>query len=89
MKPQNYSRLSLRERILTRTMNHNCFRGAKADNPARSTGRTRPWSHLPGRVFGFGGARGGEPQVAEFQTQRLPGDSQEQGGLMLTSPSVL
>jgi hypothetical protein len=39
--------------------------------------------------FWFRGARGGESQVAEFQAQGLPGDSQDQGGLMLTSLSVL
>src|SRR5437762_13879825 len=39
--------------------------------------------------FGFGGARGGGPQVAEFQAQGLPGDPQEQGGLVLTPPGVL
>ena len=31
---------------------------------------------LAGVSFGFGGARGGRPQVAEFQAQGLPGDPQ-------------
>ncbi len=40
-------------------------------------------------TFGFGGARGGQSQVAEFQTQGLPGYPQYQGGLVLTPPGVL
>ena len=44
---------------------------------------------LAGVSFRFARARGGEPQVAEFQAQGLPGDPQEQGGLVLTPTGVL
>jgi len=37
----------------------------------------RASTHILARVsFGFGGARGGQPQVAEFQAQGLPRDAQ-------------
>ena len=44
---------------------------------------------LAGLSFCFRGARGGQPQVAEFQAQGLPGDPQQQGGLVLTPAGVL
>jgi hypothetical protein len=37
---QTDSRLSLRERVFKRTLIERCFRGAKADNPERSTAHT-------------------------------------------------
>ena len=43
-----------------------------------------------GRVFFcLDGARDGQPQVAEFQAQGLPGDPQQQRGLVLTPAGVL
>ena len=51
----------------------------------------RPSRALPERVVfcGFGGARDGQPQVADFQAQCLPGDPQQKRGLAEIATRVL
>ena len=45
--------------------------------PERVVAAGHAWEEiLAGVFFCFGGARGGWPQVAEFQAQGLPGDPQ-------------
>ena len=39
--------------------------------------------------FRFGGARDGQPQVAEFHAQGLPGDPQQESGLLEIPTRVL